>query len=186
MDRANAEMTRRGGGWGLLSRLSEALALGGGLLFIALVAMSLVSIVGRKLGFGSITGDVEMMQVGTAVAAAAFLPYCTLVGDHLRVDIFTEKLPAAVKGRVDAVCELLFGAVLLTLAWRTALSALHLHETGDYTTLLGLPIWMPVAAMVPSLLLTVACSAWRVRAALGHAGYRSRKEQMAVDQGVSA
>ena len=186
MDYTGTEQARRSRGWPILNRLATGLALGGGTLFILLVGMSLVSIVGRKLGFGSITGDVEMMQVGTAVAAAAFLPYCTLVGDHLRVDLFTERLPAALKGRIDAVCECLLVAAMLVLAWRTALSAAHLRETGDFTTLLGLPIWMPVAAIVPSLLLTALCALWRVRAALGHARYLGRREQMAVDQGVSA
>ncbi|WP_322994802.1 TRAP transporter small permease [Castellaniella sp.] len=169
----------------MLSRTATALALVGGILFILLVIMSLVSIIGRKLGFGSIMGDVELMQVGTAVAAAAFFPYCTLVGDHLRVDIFTEKLSSATKGVMDAFCEGLLGAVVLLLAWRTTLSAIHLKETGDYTTLLAVPLWIPVALLVPSLLLTVACCAWRVRAALGWSRYLGRKEQMAVDHGVS-
>ncbi|MFT0531553.1 TRAP transporter small permease [Castellaniella hirudinis] len=185
MDYTGTELAQGSRGWAVLSRTATLLALAGGLLFILLVLMSLVSIVGRKLGFGSILGDVELMQVGTAVAAAAFFPYCTLVGDHLRVDIFTEKLPVAVKGVMDAICEFLLGAVVLLLAWRTALSALHLEETGDYTTLLALPIWIPVALLVPSLLLMVACCAWRVRAALGWSRYLGRREQMAVDHGVS-
>lgn len=186
MDYTGTEQARCSRGWLILNRLSTGLALGGGLLFILLVGMSLVSIIGRKLGFGSVTGDVEMMQVGTAMAAAAFLPYCTLVGDHLRVDLFTERLSVVTKSRLDASCECLLVAAMLVLAWRTALSAAHLHETGDFTTLLGLPIWIPVAAIVPSLLLTALCALWRVRAALGYARYLGRREQMAVDHGVSA
>ncbi|WP_345795950.1 TRAP transporter small permease [Castellaniella sp. MT123] len=186
MQTSDRDPAHAGRGWALLNRATKALAMGGGLVFVALIVISLVSIIGRKLGFGSITGDVEIMQTGTAVAAAAFLPYCTLVGDHLRVDIFTEWLPARVRQVMDGICELILGAVILLLAWRTGLSALHLRDAGDTTTLLGWPIWIPVAIMVPCLLLTVLSTAWRVQAALGWAQYRSRQEQMAVDQGVSA
>ena len=185
MDYTGTEMARSKG-WAILDRSAKGLAMAGGVLFIVLVIMSLVSIIGRKLGFGSITGDVEMMQAGTAVAAAAFFPYCTLIGDHLRVDIFTERLSGKTKNYLDAFCEFLLGAMVILLAWRTFLSALHLHETGDYTTLLGLPLWIPVVAMVPSLVLTALCSAWRIRAALGMARYLGRREQMAVDHGVSS
>ncbi|MBS7349449.1 MAG: hypothetical protein KIG95_04710 [Comamonas sp.] len=58
----------------VLLRTAQALALGGGILFVGLIAMSLVSIVGRKLGFGSVNGDIELMQAGTAVAAVAHQP----------------------------------------------------------------------------------------------------------------
>lgn len=186
MDYTGTEMARSSKGWAILERLAKGLAMAGGLLFIVLVVMSLVSIIGRKLGFGSVMGDVEMMQAGTAVAAAAFFPYCTLVGDHLRVDIFTEKFSDKVKNYMDAACELLLALVVMLLAWRTLLSAFHLYETGDYTTLLGLPLWFPVVAMVPSFVLTALCSAWRIRAALGMSRYLGRKEQMAVDHGVSS
>lgn len=185
MDITETEMARASKGWAILDRLARGLAMAGGMLFIVLVVMSLVSIIGRKLGFGSVLGDVEMMQAGTAVAAAAFFPYCTLIGDHLRVDIFTEKLSEKTKTYMDAFCEFLLGVVVLLLAWRTLLSAIHLRETGDYTTLLGLPLWIPVFAIVPSLVLTSVCSAWRIRAALGLSRYLGRKEQMVVDHGVS-
>ena len=155
------EASRRGGAERGLYAICRGLAYVGGALFLALIAMSLVSIIGRKLGFGSVTGDIELMQAGTAVAAATFLPYCTLMGEHLKVDFFTEHFSAARKRRMDGVADLILGQVSALLAWRTGLSAQSLCESGDVTTLVSLPVWIPVGLLVPSLALMSLCALYR-------------------------
>jgi len=139
----------------------KAMAISGGLLFVALIGMSLVSIIGRKLGHGSVAGDIELMQAGTAVAAAAFLPYCTLKGEHIKVDFFTEHLGVSLKRRMDGVAELLFAIVAALLTWRTVLSAVATHESQEVTTLVSLPLWIPIALLAPGLFLMALCAAYR-------------------------
>lgn len=142
----------------------KAMAISGGMLFIALIAMSLVSIIGRKLGFGSVTGDIELMQAGTAVAATAFLPYCTLLGEHIKVDFFTENMRDSLKRPIDGIAELLLGGVSVLLAWRTVLSAIATHESQEVTTLVSLPLWIPTALLVPGIALMAVCAFYRAYA----------------------
>lgn len=149
----------------VLKLASKTMALTGGALFVGLIGMSLVSIVGRKLGFGSVNGDIELMQAGTAVAAATFLPYCTLLGEHLKVDFFTEGMREQLKLRIDGIADLLLAMVAALLTWRTALAALSSFESGEVTPLVSLPVWIPIAALVPSLAMTSLCAAYRFVAA---------------------
>lgn len=142
----------------------KAMAISGGVLFIALIVMSLVSIVGRKLGFGSVNGDIELMQAGTAVAATAFLPYCTLLGEHIKVDFFTENMRDSLKRTIDGVAELLLGGISVVLAWRTVLSAIATHESQEVTTLVSLPLWIPTALLVPGIALMAVCAFYRAYA----------------------
>lgn len=142
----------------------KVMAISGGLLFVALIAMSLVSIIGRKLGFGSVTGDIELMQAGTAVAATAFLPYCTLLGEHIKVDFFTENMRDALKRPIDGVAEVLFAIVSGILGWRTILSAIAMHESEEVTSLVSLPLWIPTALLVPGLFLMMLCAIYRAYA----------------------
>ncbi len=142
----------------------KAMAISGGVLFIALIAMSLVSIIGRKLGFGSVNGDIELMQAGTAVAATAFLPYCTLLGEHIKVDFFTENMRDSLKRPIDGVAEVLFAIVSSILAWRTVLSAIATYESQEVTTLVSLPLWIPTALLVPGLVLMAVCAIYRAYA----------------------
>ena len=142
----------------------KAMAISGGILFVAMIAMSLVSIVGRKLGFGSVNGDIELMQAGTAVAATAFLPYCTLLGEHIKVDFFTENMRDSLKRPIDGVAELLLGGVSVLLAWRTVLSAIATYESQEVTTLVSLPLWIPTALLVPGIALMAVCAFYRAYA----------------------
>ncbi len=142
----------------------KAMAVSGGLLFVALIAMSLVSIVGRKLGLGSINGDIELMQAGTAVAATAFLPYCTLLGEHIKVDFFTENLSDRIKRPVDGVAELLLALVAGLLTWRTVLAVGVARESQEVSTLVGLPLWIPMLLLVPGLALMTLSALYRAYA----------------------
>lgn len=142
--------------------LSKGLAIAGGALFVALIVMSLISIVGRKLGFGAVNGDIELMQAGSAVAGAAFLPYCTLLGEHVKVDFFTENMRPSRKRKIDAFADFMLALMAGFIAWRTGLSVLSIKESNEVTTLVSLPVWIPVAAMVPSFALMTACAAYRM------------------------
>lgn len=142
--------------------VGKTMALSGGVLFIGLILMSLVSIIGRKLGFGSVNGDIELMQAGTAVAAMLFLPYCTLLGEHIKVDFFTENMRPPLKRVIDGCAEILLVGGAAILSWRTVLAALSAHESQEVTTLVELPIWIPIALLVPSLILMTICALYRV------------------------
>ena len=146
------------GPWGRrLLWITKAFAVGGGIGFIVLVLMSLVSIIGRKLASAPIPGDIEIMQMGGAVAAAAMLPFCEMERHHLRVDFFTTKLPASARHRLDAISHLLLALVAAVVAWRTGAVTLSLKEAGEASMMLMWPVWTVVAALVPSFaLLAVA------------------------------
>lgn len=142
------------GRWGQrLLWLTKAFAVIGGFGFIAMVLMSLVSIIGRKIASTPITGDIEIMQMGGAVAAAAMLPFCEMERHHLRVDFFTTRLSQAARHRLDALSHFLLALVAAVVAWRTAAGALSLKEAGEASMMLMWPVWTVVAALVPSFVL---------------------------------
>ncbi|MCY1211550.1 Tripartite ATP-independent periplasmic transporter, DctQ component [compost metagenome] len=146
----------------VLQRTAQGLALGGGCILLALVAMSLVSIIGRKLFATPIQGDIELMEIGAAVAIAAFLPLCELRGQHIKVDAFTLKLPVRVQAWLDAGAHFLCLLAALVLAWRTSLQVLESREYGEVSTLLSVPLWIPLLGIVPSLLLLAVTAGARI------------------------
>ncbi|MCY1301521.1 Tripartite ATP-independent periplasmic transporter, DctQ component [compost metagenome] len=144
-----------------LHRVTRGFALGGGTILLALVGMSLVSVIGRKLFAMPVHGDIELMEIGAAVAIAAFLPLCELRGQHLKVDAFTLKLPARAQAWLDAGAHFLCLVAALVLAWRTGLQVLESREYGEVSTLLSVPLWIPLLLIVPSLLLLAVAAAAR-------------------------
>jgi len=137
----------------LLDALATALALLGGALLLALSLLTVVSVIGRWLASRPVTGDIELVQLATAAAIALFLPFCQLHGSHLVVDFFTARSPGPLQRRLDAVGALLAGVLFFALAWRAGVAVGDMFRAAETTMVLGLPLWIPYATMVPGLAL---------------------------------
>jgi len=167
-----AEATARFGPAGrALLNICKFVAILGGLVFVGLVAMSIVSIVGRKLFSAPVPGDVELLQVCAASASATFFAYCHLNGGDVKVDFFTHNLAPAKVHFLDAVGSLLVGLFGALIAWRACAGALSVKEAGETTMILGWPLWIGQILMVPGFVLLAAAGFymasfhWRARAA---------------------
>jgi TRAP-type mannitol/chloroaromatic compound transport system permease small subunit len=159
---ASVEPQHRSGVLGALYRVVTWWGLGGGLVFCALVVMSIVSIVGRKLFSAPIQGDMEVLMMGAAIGSAAFLPLCELHDHHIKVDALTTWMSERARAALDVLAHaLLLGAALL-LSWRTGLYVVEAKESGEVSPLLLVPLWMPVALLVPSFVLLALTALHRV------------------------
>lgn len=136
-----------------LLAVAMAFALAGGLVLVALTVMSLASIAGRALLSKPLPGDYELVQLGTAVAVSAFMPFCQLRGGHVIVDFFTANARRRVRASLDSLGALLIAVAAAVLAWRLAAGAISLRAANDMTTILEFPTWIAVALMVPSFAL---------------------------------
>ena len=160
-----------------LLRATRTTAIAGGIVFVALVVMSIVSIVGRKLFAWPVPGDVELLQMCAAFASSAFFAYCHMTGGDVKVDFFTHNLSPRIVGRLDAFGSLLVGLFGTLIAWRTAAGALALQEVGETSAVLALPVWIAQMLMVPGFVLLAITGfymcAHRLRAAASsHAAFR--------------
>ena len=129
-----------GRGGRLLLALSRQLAIVGGLVFVALVAMSIVSITGRKLLAAPVPGDVEVLQMCAAFASSSFFAYCHLINGDVKVDFFTHNMARRKVEAMDAFGSLLVGLFGALIAWRTAVGALALREVGETSAVLTAPV----------------------------------------------
>jgi TRAP-type C4-dicarboxylate transport system permease small subunit len=161
---------------GLLAGPARALALAGGGVLLALVALTVASVLGRTLLDRPVPGDFELIELGAAVAVFACLPYAQLAGANVIVDLFTQHLGPRRRAALDALGGALFGAIAGVLTWRLALGGLDFRQYGETTMVLRLPVWWAFPPMVLSgALLTVCCLYTAVRdlrTALGRSGAR--------------
>jgi len=147
-------------GW--LEPVCRGFALSGGGVLLLLIAMSLISILGRKLFAAPIRGDMELVEMGAAIAIAAFLPLCEIRGLHLKADAFTLWASMKLKRMLDACAHLLLLIAASVLTWRTAVQAINSYRYGDESTLLSVPMWLPLGLIVPSLALLSLCALARL------------------------
>ena len=148
--------TAMGPGGRALLALSKYLAIIGGLVFVAIVVMEIVSIVGRKLFSWPVPGDVEMLQMGAAFGSASFFAYCHLVRGDIKVDFFTHNWRPDRVALLDAIGSFLIGCFGVLIAWRAGAGALAVKEAGETSAILVIPVWIAQALMVPGFALLAA------------------------------
>jgi len=154
----------------VLDQAATGFAMLGGFTFCALIAMSIVSIVGRKLFAMPIQGDMELMQMGAAIGAAAFLPICEMHDNNIKVDALTSWMSAASRAALDTLAHLMLTVAAAAITWRTGMAVMDAYSSGEVSTLLGVPMWQPVAMLVPSLALLTVCGMYRVAHAFATSG----------------
>lgn len=124
--------------------MARWLAILGGLVLVGITVMTVVSIVGRafiKQGLGPVPGDFELVEVGTAFAVFAFLPWCQINRGHATVDVFTSFLSAGANRVIDLVTELVMTAVIVLIAWRLLYGMLDKIRYNEVTFILQMPVW---------------------------------------------
>ena len=131
--------------------LARIMAILGGIMLVALIALTCASIAGRlingglhsdlvqglvpglagwllDLGVGPVNGDFELVEAGVAFSIFAFLPLCQITSGHASVDIFTGALPRRLNRALGMVIELVFAAVLVLI---TAILAVDGYSVND-------------------------------------------------------
>jgi TRAP-type C4-dicarboxylate transport system permease small subunit len=142
-----------GGLGGILRHLSIAFAYAGGTIVAGVGVMSAVSIIGRSVLRRPITGDFELVEIGTAVAGTLFLPYCQATFGNIAVDLFTLRASERVRDWLDRFGCLLMAVMFLAVGWRAAVGGIDMRRNGETSMLLGFPIWIGYLGILPGLFL---------------------------------
>jgi TRAP-type C4-dicarboxylate transport system permease small subunit len=142
--------------YGPLVALTRPLAIAGGLLMLAVAIMVVVSVVMRWLINYSVPGDIELVQIGTALAVFSFLPLCQTHRGNIMVDTFTTRLPARAQRGLDALWDLVYAGMAAIIAWRLAVGAWDTIRSQTVSMMLALPIGWAIAACAAMAVLLAA------------------------------
>ena len=124
---------------------AKVLAVFGGIIALAVAAVVVVSVLRRWLFSQPIPGDFELAQICTAVAVFAFLPYCQVTRGNIVVDTFTTGLPARLRGRIDALWDVVYGAAMAFVAVCLTRGTLDTFASHEVSMVLRIPVWPGVA-----------------------------------------
>jgi len=155
--------------WRALRRAIDAWALAGGVVLLALVAVNVAAVAGAALG-RRFAGDVELTELGVAIAVFTFLPFCQLHGENVRADLFTGAAPRGLRRGLDAAASAVALGVAGLLLWRMTAGLIDQRAFGYSSTLLEVPLWWAFVPVVISLaLLAVAAAMTLAQAVTGAA-----------------
>ena len=138
-----------------VARVARALAIVGGLLSVASALLVTTSVTLRWLGFGSINGDFELVQICVALSVFCFLPLTQARRGNIMVDTFTTWLPLRVQRAMDAFWDFVYAGFMALTAWCLMNGARDALASGLTSAMLGLNLWPVFAATVLLILLLV-------------------------------
>lgn len=136
-----------------IDAICVALALLGGLIFIAEALLSVLSISGRALLGRPLPGDYELVQLMSAAAVVMCLPYCQRRQGHVVVSFFTRWAPRSFKRVLDRLALLLLAAVAFLLLWRSWHGLVETRSYGETTMVLAFPLWWAYLPLLPAFLM---------------------------------
>ena len=138
----------------VINRVAWLFAMVGGLCASLVALMTVVSVSGRAAISMPVPGDVELTQLGVALCISLCLPWCQVHGANIIVDFFTQKVAPRQQAVLDGFGALALAVMAALLSWRTAVGAISIHEAGETSVILGLPMWWTYAMLAPGLALT--------------------------------
>lgn len=150
-----------------LDRLSEAIAIFGGLVLTSIILLVVYAVIATKVGF-PLLGDTEIIELAAAVAVFSFMPYCQMQRGHVAVTAFTSWLPASLRHRLDVLAHALMTFAIGVLCWRLFVGGMDALDRGRMSMFLQIPIWWAYAVIAPPVLLWVVTSAFIALRSLRH------------------
>ena len=168
---------------GIMLRLARIMALLGGVVLLALIIITCVSIVGRAAntvlhsdlvmrlapevaqgligaGVGAVRGSFELVEAGMAFAIFAFLPFCQITMGHASVDIFAAAMPRWFRRVLDVAIAALFALVLVVIAMQLNEGLQRKIGSGQTSLLLEFPIWWAYAASLVGAVAAAVVAVW--------------------------
>ncbi len=109
----------RVGRW--LERITRTFAYAGGVVLAAIALVTVASIIGRFFlfaGLGPIKGDYEIVEMGSAIAIFAFMPFAQYKRAHVVVDIFTLRLSQRMQSFLGFMGDVLIALAAGVIVWR--------------------------------------------------------------------
>ena len=124
--------------------LNRILGVSGSLILFALMLLTTLDVVGRKLDF-PIRGGVEMAEILLAMLIFAGLPLVTEARQHIVIDTLEGFMPPALRRGLDAFANALCAVTMFGMAYMFyAKRVTRVQEAGDTTSVLQIGL-TPVA-----------------------------------------
>ena len=141
----------------LLRRLVALLAVGAGLAVAAMIAVTCVDVVGRRLGY-PLKGVYDLVELLGAFAITGALPYTTACRGHVAIEFLPHKLSPRGRTILSTLVGLVFIGVFAFLTWRFVQYGLELRANNQGTVTLRWPVfwlahWMAVCAAATILVI---------------------------------
>ena len=123
-----------------------------GIVLACMIVLTFFDVILRNLGH-PITGSMELIQYGGSIVFGFSIPYGTMLGAQIIVDIITEKLSPGKKRTVNIVTRCIGILLFLFVAYNFFIYGMDVRHTGERTASFKIPYYPFAFALSLSFLL---------------------------------
>jgi TRAP-type C4-dicarboxylate transport system permease small subunit len=142
-----------------IAGIDKALYVVAGVVLSCMVILTLFDVVLRNFGH-PITGSMELIQYGGCIVFGFSIPFATMLGAQIIVDVLTSKFSPEKKRLIDTITRCAGIALFLFVAYEFAKYGMDVRLTGERTASFKIPYYPFVFALSFSFLLqalTIFC-----------------------------
>src|SRR5512135_690903 len=123
-----------------------------GMVLAFMIVLTFFDVILRNLGH-PITGSMELIQYGGSIVFGFSIPYGTLLGSQVIVDIITEKLSPGKKRTINIVTRCIGILLFLFIAYNFFVYGIEVRRSGERTASFKVPYYPFAFALSLSFLL---------------------------------
>jgi len=135
-----------------VKKISNGFANIGAAMLLLICLITFLDIVGSKFFALPFPGSVEL----TGFLQTMLIPFAAaltlLHGQHIKVEVFTDRLPEHVKTLIDSIISLLLCLFIVVFIWQTVVFAMAIQASGEYSNTLQLPLSPVIYVMAFALI----------------------------------
>ena len=142
-----------------IANVDKSLYVIAGGILACMILLTLFDVILRNFGH-PITGSMEFIQYGGAIVFGFSIPYGTMLGAQVIVDILTEKLSPRKKRMMSVVTRCVGILIFLFVAYNFFVYGIDVQKTGERTASFKIPYYPFAFALSFSFLLqsfTIFC-----------------------------
>ena len=142
-----------------IANIDKSLYVIAGGVLACMIILTLFDVILRNFGH-PITGSMEFIQYGGAIVFGFSIPYGTMLGAQVIVDLITEKLSPGKKRMINVITRCVGIVIFLFVAYNFFVYGIDVRKTGERTASFKIPYYPFAFALSFSFLLqsfTIFC-----------------------------
>jgi TRAP-type C4-dicarboxylate transport system permease small subunit len=142
-----------------IANIDRSLYVIAGVVLACMIVLTFIDVILRNFGH-PITGSMEFIQYGGCIVFGFSIPYGTMLGAQVIVDIVTEKLSPKKKRIIEVITRCVGILLFLFIAYNFYVYGMDVRKTGERTASFKIPYYPFAFALSFSFLLqsfTILC-----------------------------
>ena len=110
-----------------------------GLLLVMLVTN--IDVIGAKLVLWPLRGTIDMVMLFQLVAIAFACAFTLIIGRHVRVEFFVNRLPGRAQAIINSIISLIGLGLFILIIWRLCVLSYSFQTGGETTATAHIPVY---------------------------------------------